>query len=86
MEMTMSDVSGKSVTVLAEFIEKWIRIENEVKLLAEDRKELISDYKDKLDVKAVQAALRIVKMKARLDVSDEELENIVSALERHVSL
>ncbi len=80
----MSDVSGK--TVLAEFIEKWIRIENEVKLLAEDRKELVSDYKDKLDVKAVQAALRIVKMKARLDVSDEELENIVSALERHVSL
>jgi uncharacterized protein (UPF0335 family) len=82
--MIMSDVSGK--TVLAEFIEEWIRIENEVKLLAEDRKELISDYKDKLDVKAVQAALRIVKMKARLDVSDEELENIVSALERHVSL
>ena len=80
----MSDVSGK--TVLAEFIEKWIRIENEVKLLAEERKELVSDYKDKLDVKAVQAALRIVKMKARLDVSDEELENIVSALERHVSL
>ena len=80
----MSDVSGK--TVLAEFIEKWIRIENEVKLLAEERKELVSDYKDKLDIKAVQAALRIVKMKARLDVSDEELENIVSALERHVSL
>ena len=80
----MSDVSGK--TVLTEFIEKWIRIENEVKLLAEERKELVSDYKDKLDVKAVQAALRIVKMKARLDVSDEELENIVSALERHVSL
>ena len=80
----MSDVSGK--TVLAEFIEKWIRIENEVKLLAEERKELVSDYKDKLDVKAAQAALRIVKMKARLDVSDEELENIVSALERHVSL
>lgn len=80
----MSDDSGK--TVLAEFIERWIQIENEVKLLNEDRKALVSDYKDKLDVKAVQAALRIVKMKARLDVSDEELENIVSALERHVSL
>ena len=80
----MSDDGGK--TVLAEFIERWIQIENEVKLLSEDRKALVSDYKDKLDVKAVQAALRIVKMKARLDVSDEELENIVSALERHVSL
>ena len=80
----MSDDSGK--TVLAEFIERWIQIENEVKLLSEDRKALVSDYKDKLDVKAVQAAMRIVKMKARLDTSDEELENIVSALERHVSL
>ena len=80
----MSDVSGK--TVLAEFVEAWVRIENEQKLLAEERKILVADYKDKLDVKAVQAALRIVKMKARLDVSDEELENIVSALERHVSL
>jgi uncharacterized protein (UPF0335 family) len=73
-------------TVLAEFVEKYIRIENEQKILAEDRKILLADYKDKLDIRAVQAAMRIVKMKSRLDISDEELDNIVSALERHVTV
>lgn len=71
-------------TVLAEFIEKYIAIENEQKLLADDRKLLVSDYKDKLDVKAVQAALRVVRMKSKLDVSDGEFDNMLLALERHV--
>ena len=66
--------------------DQYINIENEQKLLAEDRKILVADYKDKLDIKAVQAAMRIVKMKSRLDTSDEELDNIISALERHVTI
>ena len=73
-------------SMLTEFVEKYISIENEQKILAEDRKLLISDYKDKLDVKAVQTAMRIVKMKSRLDISDEELENMVSSLERSVTI
>ena len=73
-------------TVLAEFIQKYISIENEQKILAEDRKILISDYKDKLDVKAVQAALRVVRMKSKLDVSDDEFDNMMLALERHVTI
>ena len=59
-------------TLLAEFVEKYTNIENERKLLGEDRKLLISDYKDKLDVKAVQAAMRIVKMRATLDIPGNE--------------
>ncbi len=70
-------------TVLGEFIEKYITIENEQKLLSEDRKLLVSEYKDKLDVKTVQAALRVVRMKSKLDVSDDEFDNILAALERH---
>ena len=73
-------------TVLAEFIEKYISIENEQKLLAEDRKLLVSDYKDKLDVKAVQAALRVIRMKSRLDVSEDEFDNMMMALERHITV
>jgi len=73
-------------TILAEFIERYLAIENEQKLLAEDRKILIADYKDKLDVKAVQTALRVVKMTSRLDMSDEEFENIVTSLKRHVTI
>ena len=73
-------------TVLGEFVEKYVKIENEQKLLAKDRKLLIADYKDKLDVKAVQAAMRIVKMKSRLDISDDELDNMILALERRVTI
>lgn len=71
-------------TLLAEFVEKYTNIENERKLLGEDRKLLISDYKDKLDVKAVQAAMRIVKMRATLDISDTEFDNMLLALDRIV--
>ena len=77
---------SESRTVLAEFVEKWVRIENEKKLLAEDIKLLIADYKDKLDVKAVQAAIRLLKMKSRLDMSDDEFDSIVSSLEKHMSV
>ncbi len=71
-------------TVLAEFIEEFVRVENEQKLLATEKRELIADYKDKLDMKAVQAAIRIVKLRAKLETSDEELENLVAALERQL--
>jgi len=71
-------------TTLSEFIEKYIAIENEQKLLAEDRKVLVADYKEKLDVKAVQAALRILRMRSKLDMSEDEFDNILLALERHV--
>lgn len=80
----MSDSDNK--TVLAEFVQKWITIENEQRLLVEDRKILVSDYKDKLDIKAVKAAIRLVKMKSRLDVSDDEFDSIVSALERQITV
>lgn len=77
-------MSENGKTTLSEFIEKYIAIENEQKLLAEDRKLLVSEYKDKLDVKTVQAALRVVRMKSKLDVSDDEFDNMLLALERHV--
>ena len=80
----MENQQEEKKTVLSEFIEKYIKIENEQKLLAEDRKYLIADYKDKLDVKAVQAAMRIVRMRSKLDMSDDEFDNMLLALERHV--
>jgi len=79
-------MSGSEKTVLSEFVEKWVTIENEQKLLVEDKKLLVIDYKDKLDVKAVQAAMRLVKVKARLEMSDEEFDSIVHSLERTMSL
>ena len=79
-------MSEEKKTVLAEFVEKWLLIEAEQRVLAEDKKMLVSEFKDKLDVKTVQTAMRLVKMKAKLDVSDDEFDTVVNSLERHMSL
>lgn len=63
--------------VVKEMVERLTRIESEQKLLAEDKKHLIAEYKDKLDVKTVQAAIRVAKIKAKLDTSDQEFDNIM---------
>jgi len=59
--------------VIKEFIEKVLAFEAEKKELSEAEKELYTDYKDKLDVKAFKAALRIAKIRSKLD-SDVEAE------------
>ena len=69
---------------LVEFIERLTRIENERTLLAEDQKHLFDEFKDKLDIKAVRAALRIAKIRAKLGDSEAELDRIFETVEKHV--
>ena len=70
--------------VVTEFIGKVLAFEAEKKELAEAEKELYSDYKDKLDVKAFKIALRIAKMRSKLDsTEDAEVDQILAvAVER----
>ena len=63
-----------------ELVEKITQIDNEIKLLQEDRKEVLEEYKDKLDLKAFKAALRIVKLRENVDGT--ELDNILEVLEK----
>jgi uncharacterized protein (UPF0335 family) len=63
-----------------ELVEKITQIDNEIKLLQEDRKATLEEYKDKLDLKAFKAALRIVKLRENVD--NTELENILEVLEK----
>jgi uncharacterized protein (UPF0335 family) len=63
-----------------ELVEKITQIDNEIKLLQEDRKEVLEDYKDKLDLKAFKAAMRIVKLRENVDGT--ELDNILEVLEK----
>ena len=50
-----------------EYVDKRAEIENEIKLLREDLKSLDEAYEEKLDLKAVKAALRIIKLKQNTD-------------------
>jgi len=67
-------------------IDSLLRIENERKLLAEEQKVLFEGYKDKLDVKAVKAALRIAKIRSRLGDSEAELDSILEAVESKITI
>ena len=68
-------------TVVKEFIEKLTRIEGEQKLLNEDKKALIEEYKDKIDMKALGAAIRIVRIKAKLGASESECDTYIEEID-----
>ena len=71
--------------VVNEFIEKVLAFDAEKKELAEAEKELYADYKDKLDVKAFKIALRIAKMRAKLDsTEDAEVDQILGVVSEKV--
>ena len=64
---------------VAELVERLTRVNNEIKLLQEDRRELLADYKEKLDIRAFKAAMRITKM--REEVDEAQLDNILLVME-----
>ena len=71
--------------VVSEFVEKVLAFEAEKKELAEAEKERYADYKDKLDVKAFKIALRIAKMRAKLDsMEDAEVDQILNVVAEKV--
>ena len=72
--------------VVLELVERLINVENEIKLLQGDRKALFDEYKDKLDVKAVKAAIQIAKIKAKLGDSEAQVDQILEDVESRITL
>jgi len=71
------DEIGALRALVKEFITKIESIDNEVELLKNDRKEVIEEYQEKLDMKTLQAALKVVKIQqavAHRDTYDLFLE------------
>lgn len=48
--------------LVGEFITKIEYVDNEIETLKEDRKEIIEEYKERLDMKTLTAALKVVKI------------------------
>ena len=73
--------------IVSELVERLTRIENELKLLQDDRKVLFDEYKEKLDLKAFKAAVRIAKIKSKLgETSEVELENMLDTVENKLTV
>ena len=74
--MTIND----DISVL---FERYTRIENEIKLLQDDKKQLLTEFKDRIDPKAFQSALRSAKIKAKLKANEvEDFDQILEVLEK----
>ena len=69
-----------SQDIIKELVEKLRTVDNEIKLLQEDRKTALEDFKGKIDIKAFKAAMRIIKVRESVDNRDE-LDNILDVLE-----
>ena len=71
--------------VVKEFVEKVLAFEAEKKELSEAEKELYTDYKEQLDVKAFKAALRIARIRAKLASGEEaETDQILNVISERV--
>ena len=68
--------------IIHELVEKVLDMEHEIKTLQENRKEILDEYRDKIDLKVFNAALKIARIKAKLaQTSDETLDAVLDAVE-----
>ena len=73
--------------IIHELVDRILRIEGEVTLLQEDKKSILAEYKDKVDLKAFNAALRIARIKAKLsDTSEAEFEEVLESVEDKICI
>jgi len=76
------DEIGALRNLVKEFITKIEAIDNEIELLKGDRKEVIEEYQSKLDMKTLQAALKVLKIQqavAHKDTYDLFIEALTDA-------
>jgi len=74
------DELGAIKDIVSEFITRLQNIENELSLLKEDRKALIDEYKDRIDMATLQAAIKTVKIREKVEHKDT-FDNYVHVLE-----
>jgi len=72
---------------ISSLFEKYTQIEHEIKLLQSDKKQLLLEFKDKIDPRAFQSALRAAKIKAKIKPQEKtEFEQILHILENQLCI
>lgn len=56
--------------VVDEFIRRMSELDNEIELLSQDKKDLVEEFSDRLDMKTLKAALAIVKIQKSVEHQD----------------
>jgi uncharacterized protein (UPF0335 family) len=72
-----------NMPLVREFLERHFTIENEIKLLQQDKSALRTEFKGRgLDMKTMAAAIAIAKQRQMVPVSKETLDALISEVEQ----
>ena len=72
---------------IRDLFDRYTRIENEMKLLQEDRKLLLAEFKEKVGPKAFQAALRAAKASAKLKPEERnDYDQVLNIVEKELCI
>ena len=77
-DMQPDELKALKVTV-KEFMERLTTIKNEQETLKDDEKALIEEFSDKLDMKTLKAAMRVVKIQSQVAHKDA-FDNFIEVL------
>lgn len=85
IQQTQADAQSSSLTelepIVKEFVNRLKNIENEIKLLNDDKKRLVEEYGDRLDVKTLKAAIKVVEVREKIGHKDT-FDTFVEVLEK----
>lgn len=71
---------------IEEFMTQFKRIENELALLNEEKKNLFNDYKEEFEPRVLREAVRTVKARMRLGDSVSQLDQLVEQIEQQLGM
>ena len=64
------DEIGALRDLVKDFVTKIENVDNEIEMLKQDRKDIVEEFSEKLDMKTLQAALRVIKIQKSVDHQD----------------
>ena len=70
VDIMQPDELGALKQVVEEFKQRLGVIDNEISVLKDDRKELVAEFSEKLDMKTLTAAMKIVKIQQGVEHRD----------------
>lgn len=70
IDLMQPDEVNTLKSLVKEFIGRLQNVDSEIELLKEDRKELLEEYKSKLDMKTLQAAIKVSKIQSSVEHKD----------------
>jgi uncharacterized protein (UPF0335 family) len=79
----MEKIKMATKQIVKELVDKLTSIENEMSLLRDTQKEILTEYEEGhgVDVKALKAALKIAKIRARLGDSEHETDQMLEYID-----